>query len=355
MKILFVTSKAPEFYQGMFFGEKRFPIGIGYLISVLKQAGHEVDLLDRYLLGDVWNGNKKYDLVGIYSSTPCFEDTKNIINKFLGKAKLMIGGPHTSLYLDSIPESVDVICQCEGEKCVLDVVEGNIDKSVIRYPRMTSKELDSLPSPPFDLFMKLPYTLSVPWFKETPVFNFNSSRGCSYNCSFCSVREIWGKKVALMSPERIIEDIEKCIKDFGMKGVYFREDNFTISKARVRKFCELLLRKDLEIKWICESRCDTVDERLVVLMSRAGCKAMYVGFESGSDKMLKIYNKGITVDDSRRFAAWAHKAGIAVVASMIFNHPEETDVDRTLSREFLQDIKPETAWMNRWREKYLIP
>lgn len=353
MKVLMFTSKEPNFYMGLSCGEKRFPIGVGYLISVLKRAGHEIDFVDRYLLGDVWNGHKNYDFIGIYSNTPCFQDTKNIIKKMAGKGKLMVGGPHTSIFPKSVPEEVDFICQGEGELAILDIVEGKQKERLVKKDRI--EDLDALPPPPFDLFSRLPYHNRVPWFPESPVFNMCTSRGCSFNCSFCSVGDIWGKRVTMMSAGRIIEDIEKCVKDFGIKGVYFREDNFTISKSRVRKFCELLLRKLVNIKWCCETRVDTVDRDLLLLMSRAGCKALYVGFESGSDKMLKIYNKGTTTEQNRKLADWTKEASIDIAASMIFGHPQETDEDRAMSEKFLRDIKPKTIWMNRYRSAYELP
>ena len=363
MKVVLLTSAAPEFYQGLSFGEKRFPIGVGYLISVLKQAGHEVEFVDRYLLGsNVWPKEKRYDYIGIYSSTPCFEDTNAIIRELHGRGRIMVGGPHTSYCPESIPSEVDFICEGEGERVILDIVERNGKSSltgrglrVHRAPRLTSKELDVLPSPPFDLFSKLPYDLSVPWFSDAPVYNMCTSRGCAFNCSFCDVGKIWGKKVAVMRAERIVEDIEKCITDFGAKGIYFREDNFAVSKARVQRFCDILLRKEVQIKWCAESRVDAVDQELLSLMARAGCKALYVGFESGSNKMLKTYNKAITVSQSRKFASAAHDAGILIAASMIFGHPEETDVDRALSEKLVREIKPKTVWWNRWRKEYSIP
>lgn len=354
MKVLLLTSREPAFYMGMSFREKRFPIGVGYLISVLKNAGHEVTFVDRYLLGDEWNGHKQYDFIGIHSSTPCFEDTRNIIRRMCGrKEKLIIGGPHTSCFPESIPAEVDFICQGEGEVAILDIVEGRAKERMVSRERI--KDLDSLPMPSFATLSKLPYQRDVPWFSDQPVFNFCTSRGCRFNCSFCSVREIWGKEVTMMSAERIIDDVKACIKQFGIKGIYFREDNFTLSRKRVTEFCELLLKERIKIKWCCETRSDLADKDLLLLMSKAGCKAMYVGFESGSDKMLEIYKKGITVAQNRKFASWAKEAGINIAASIIFGHPQETDLDRRLTEKFLNDIQPKTIWMNRFRDEYIVP
>ena len=352
MKILMIISGEPKQNpQGLALTEKRFPIGVGYLISVLRQNGHNVDFLDRYLLGNVWPKNWNYGLVSIYSSTITFPDTLRIIKKVPKEVPIAIGGPHTSFDPATIPKRVKWICQGEGERFIIDLAEGRLNGHLHKYPRI--ENLDSLPTPAFDIFVKLPYLTSVPWFRGK-IFNFCTSRGCPYNCSFCFVRKIWGHKVTLMSSDRIVADMLKVKRDFGAQGIYFREDNFTINKARVKRFCELLLIRGIKIPWTCESRAD-IDLGLLPLMRRAGLKAVYVGIESGSQKMLNIYNKQLTVGQIGNFLTACNKNGIQVAASVIINHPKETDNDRKMTRDLLRKYKPSIVWTNPWRQDYVIP
>jgi len=350
MRVLLIISGEPkENPQRLSFAEKRFPIGVGYLISVLRKAGHKVDFLDRYLLGDVWPENWNYDLVGIYSSTPTFPDTLHIIEKVPEDIPLTVGGPHTCFNYKSIPDRVDWIIQGEGEEAILDVISGTLPKGVWRYARI--ENLDELPTPAFDVFEPLPYLKTVEWFPGK-VFNFSTGRGCPFSCSFCWVRRIWGHKVTLMSAERIIEDIKKVQKDFKVEGIYFREDNFTVDKRRVERFCKLV--RKLKILWCCETRAD-IDPELIELMYSSGCRALYVGIESGSQKMLEVYNKRLTLSEIELFLKSCKKVGMKVAASFIINHPEEGKEDREATRKLIEKWKPDTIWLNPWREDYVVP
>lgn len=352
MKILMVISGEPKQNpQGLGLTEKRFPVGVGYLISVLRNNGHKVDFLDRYLLGNIWPKKWNYDLVGIYSSTVTFPDTLRIIKKVPKQIPIAVGGPHTVFDPTTIPKRVKWICQGEGERCILDIAGGKLNGDTWKYPRI--EKLDNLPTPAFDVFVKFPYLTSVPWFRGK-VFNFCTSRGCPYNCSFCFVRKIWGHKVTLMSSDRIVADMLKVKQDFGAQGIYFREDNFTISKARVKRFCELLLLRGIKTLWACETRAD-VDLELLPLMKRAGLKAVYVGIESGSQKMLNIYNKQLTVGQIENFLGVCNKNSIQIAASIIVNHPKETNKDRKMTQDLLRKYRPSIIWTNPWRREYVIP
>ena len=184
MEIAFYTSAAPTNPNGMNFAEKRFPIGVGFLLSIVKNMGLEVDFYDRFLTGQVPFSTKTYDLVCIYSNTPCFRDTLRIIDHYRGKAKIAVGGPHASCYPETLKE-VDYIVQGEGEQAIQDIINGKAQPGILKYPRI--KDLDSLPLPDYERFSKMPYLLKAKWIDEDPIYNYNSSRGCPFACSFCEV------------------------------------------------------------------------------------------------------------------------------------------------------------------------
>ena len=354
-RVLLTTSAAPS--QSPFSTiEKRPPIGLGFLISVLRNAGHEVFFIDNYLQPDNfletdYLQRNKIDYVGIYANTICYRDTLRMFYKLdylrrTGKwcGKIMVGGPHTTVALHTIPDFVDYIVQGEGERAILDIVEDKVKDRVVRNP--TIKNLDELPMPAWDYFIRLPYKWGVEWFKETPVFTLNTSRGCPFKCTFCSVGSIWGKQYTYFSAERIVSDIEYLIKNYGAKGIYFREDNFTLNKKRLTTFCNLLIEKKINIPWACETRVNTIDREIVELMHSAGARAFYFGVESGSQKVLDFFKKDITIEQTMNAFNLCHEFGIKTAASVIVGVPTETEDDIVQTVRLVEEIKPTVTWYN---------
>ena len=351
MNILFITSAAPE-KSPFFTGEKRPPLGLGSLISVVRNEGHKVFFIDNYLkpsnfIEEGYLQKNNIDFVGIYANTICYRDTFRMLNEMeiqrkggLWGGKIIVGGPHTSVALDTIPEFVDYIVQGEGERAILEIITGNTNRRVIRKERI--KDLDSLPFQPWDIFSELPYTYSVRQMGVRPVFTMNTSRGCPFNCSFCSVSSIWGKEYTYFSADRIISEIEYLIKNFGAKGIYFAEDNFTLNQKRVEEFCEKLIKKNINIHWDCETRVDNMsrDEDLIKLMSAAGCRSFYLGVESGSQRILDMLNKKITVDQIETVINWCKKYNIRTYCSLIVGTPRETYEDYLLTKRLMDKLKP---------------
>lgn len=334
MNILLTTSAAPS--QSPFStSEKRFPIGIGFLISVLRDAGHKVFFIDNYLrptncLENKYLQKNKIDFIGIYANTICYRDTLRMFRKIeemrkkgTWEGKIIVGGPHTSVALETIPEFVDFIVQGEGERAILNIVEGQIKDRVVKESRI--EDLDRLPMPAYDYFANLPYDFTTKWTEEKPIFNMNTSRGCPFDCAFCSVGSIWGRKYRCFSAQRIIEEIKYLVEKYNVKGIYFREDNFTLNRNRVIEFCEGLLTQSLNIKWVCETRVDTLSYELLKLMYKSGCKGLYFGVETGSQRMLDFMKKH---------------------ASFVVGAPTETVEERKKTIEFSKKIKATTCGFN---------
>ncbi len=355
MNILLTTSAAP--CQAPFSTtEKRPPLGIGFLISVLRNAGHNVYFIDNYLKPSNFIENNfliknNIDYIGIYANTICFRDTLRMCYKIeylrqkkKWNGKIIVGGPHTTVALDTIPNFVDYIVQGEGEKAILEIVEGRARNKIIQAERIT--DLDTLPMPAWDYFVKMPYHWQVDWFPQHPVFTMNTSRGCPFKCAFCSVGSIWGKRYTYFSAERIVDEIEFLIKKYGAAGIYFREDNFTLNRKRLIKFCELLIRKNIKIPWACETRVNSLDKEIVELMSRAGACGFYFGVESGSQKVLNDLEKNITIDQIIKAFELCHKYKINTAASVIVGTPTESEDDLKQTFQLIKKIKPTVTWYN---------
>lgn len=353
--VLLTTAAAP--IQSPFSTtEKRPPLGIGFLISILRNAGHKVFFIDNYLQpenfldkGFLWKN--KIDFVGIQANTICFRDTLRMLHtmqylrqKGKWNGKIIVGGPHTTVAPDTIPEFVDYVVQGEGEQALLDIVEGRVDSRFVRYPII--ENLDDLPMPAWDYFVRLPYNWSVDWFDKQPVFTMNTSRGCPFSCTFCSVGSIWGRQYTYFSASRLVHDIEFLVQQYGVKGIYFREDNFTLNRKRLLEFCNLLLEKKLDISWACETRVNTIDRETITLMHQSGARAFYFGVESGSQRILDFLKKGITVDQIRDAFALCQETGIKTAASVIIGVPSETNEDWVKTERLLNEIKPTVIWHN---------
>ena len=336
--------------------EKRPPLGVGFLISVLRNAGHQVFFIDNYVRpegflekGFLWKN--KIDFVGIQANTVCFRDVLRMLHKIeyfrhKGKwnGKIVVGGPQTTVAPATIPEFVDYVVQGEGEQAILDIVEGRVTTRNVHYPVI--ENLDDLPMPAWDYFVHLPYDWSVDWFEKKPVFTMNTSRGCPFGCTFCSVGSIWGRQYTYFSASRLVSEIEYLVKHYRVKGIYFREDNFTLNRKRLLEFCNLLLKKNLNIAWACETRVNTIDKETINLMYRSGARAFYFGVESGSQKILDFLNKGINVDQIKNAFALCRETGIRTAASVIVGVPSETEEDVIKTEMLLKEIKPTVTWYN---------
>lgn len=348
MNILFTTSAAPE-KSPFSTSEKRPPLGLGSLISIVQNMGHNVFFIDNYLkpsnfIEKGFLQKNNIDFVGIYSNTICYQDTQKMFNeieilrnKGLWRGKIIVGGPHTSVALETIPKFVDFVVQGEGEAVIIDILNGKFKQRIIKK---NYEDLDSIPFQPWDIFSKLPYDFTCPWMDIKPVFVMNTSRGCPFDCTFCSVGSIWGKQHTYFSANRIISEIEYLIKNYGAKGIYFREDNFTLNSKRTVEFCENLIKKNIKISWACETRVDNLSEDLIKLMSESGCKAFYFGIESGSQRILDFLNKNITVEQIENAINWSKKYNIRTYCSLISGVPGETYKDYLLTKRLMHKLKP---------------
>jgi radical SAM superfamily enzyme YgiQ (UPF0313 family) len=351
---LLTTCVAP-IVSPFFTHEKRPPLGLGFLISVLRQAGHQVFLIDNYLtqsdfLETDYLISNKIDIVGISVNSLCYRDflhmayaLQKMRKNGTWKGKIVVGGPHVSVMPESIPDFVDHIVIGEGEQAVLEICNDTAQR-IIKCPFI--KDLDSLPPPSWEDFTNLPYDWSLSWLEVKPVFSMNTSRGCPFHCTFCSVNSAWGTQYRLFSAGRIVNDIKYVVHKYGCKGIYFREDNFTVDKRRVERFCELLLYEGLQIQWACETRVDILDRELIKLMHQSGCRAFYIGVESGSQRLLDFMNKGITIQQIESVFDWCDEIGVKKYASFIVGIPTETPYERQESKILCERIKPTTHAFN---------
>ena len=349
MNLLFLKSAAPSVARSIT-AEKRPPLGLGSLMSLARAKGHQVFFVDNYLrpsrcLEDGFLQKNRIDCVGIYADTICYGNTLRMLQQIEGlresrrwQGKILVGGPHTSVACETIPDYVDHVVQGEGEAVLFDILDGKTSERVVRGERMTN--LDDLPFQPWDIFTSLPYDLTCDWLDGGNVFTMNTSRGCPFQCAFCSVNSIWGSRYTYQSAERILAEIEYLVRTYEATGVYFREDHFTMHPRRTEEFCRKLISKNWGITWACETRVDSLSEDMVELMSRSGCRAVYLGVESGSPRMLELLNKQITVDQIEKAILLCKKHGVRTYCSLITGLPGETYEDYRMTDRLMKRLKP---------------
>ena len=328
MKFCFIVPPSPWLIDDRVFP----PLGILYLSRILKLHGYEVQVVD--LTGNAHFTKLDADVVGFTGTTQHFPINLELLRslKHHGQdAHYVIGGPHaTCLPEQCLSFGFDQVVVGEGEQAILKIAQGCKDP-VLSEPWI--QDLDSIPFPDWDAIDIHGYRYYIDGVKSTIV---TTSRGCPYECGFCS--KTWPRKVRFRSPENVVEEVRILKEHYGFEGIMFFDDTFVLDMKRVRRLCELL--KPLDIVWRCETR--VIDDRgLLAAMAKSGCREIAIGVESGSDEMLKVIKKGITVAQAKRTVRLCHEAGIRVKAFLMIGLPGESRETVEATRRFIREAKPD--------------
>jgi anaerobic magnesium-protoporphyrin IX monomethyl ester cyclase len=203
---------------------------------------------------------------------------------------------------------------------------------VITPPRPAIQDLDSLPFPARHLLPMDKYFAAI---KENPQrgeiskpwATMITSRGCPYNCIFCTMKIINGKKWRARTPENVVNEIEQLIHTYNIKAIDFIDENMTLDKARMENICDLIMERGLDIDWYTPNgiRADTLDENLLTKMKESGCKKIRVAPESGVQRVVdKIIKKNLNLREVEKAVILSKKAGIKVGCFFIIGLIGET-------------------------------
>jgi len=328
------------------------PLGMGYIASVLRRDGHSVSILDINAFGygekevEEFIKSTAFDIAGIGGMTPTYKYAKwlaKTIRQHKPQVTIMAGNmvstAHPQLLLEN--SDVDIAVVDEGEvttsqlaaaissgrgpagiKGILYKEQGQVVKNP---PRERITDLDSIPFPAWDLFPMETYlnnsTQSPSTFGLRKI-NIFSTRGCPYDCTFCS--RPFGRRVYRRSPDNIIEEIRQLKKRYRAEFIYFCDDLFLSDKKWATEVCQRLVSEKLDVKWSASGRVNLVDFELLKKMQRSGCVELGYGFESGSQAVLDGMNKRVTVKQAQEAISATRAAGIRVTGSFIFGMPGET-------------------------------
>lgn len=326
------------------------PIGIGVLASYLLSQNKNVKILDENvipiterLLGDFVRDLSRPYIFGISCVTAAIErgyKLAEIIKRRYPYSKVIMGGIHPTVLSEEALQSgfVDIVIRGEGEESLsllYEAIKEGHDYTKIpgisfRRDNNTVHNLPARLFPDLDLLPSFPYYL----FEEhLDKYNFGfilSSRGCPYNCIFCSQRLISGRRCRYIAPERVIKEIDLLINRYNQKSIVFVDDNFTTNKERVKKLCLLMdmNRFNEKAKFHCQVRGDSVDVETLEYLKIAGFKYIDFGLETASERLMKLLNKGETVEDNIKAVKLAKKFGFRVSGTFILGLPTETEEER---------------------------
>jgi len=195
------------------------------------------------------------------------------------------------------------------------------EEVVLNFPRPFVAELDDMPIPMHELLPLQSYRMPL---IKGPFTFIVTSRGCPAGCTYCIKHVSYQYATRLRSPKLIMEELW-YLKKLGINNIHMYADLFTVSRDQVVELCQMMIDEKIGIKWTCNSRVDYVDEEMLMLMGKAGCRLISWGIESGNEQILKHARKGAYPDKAERALRWAKKAGIMNWGYFIIGLPGETE------------------------------
>jgi len=310
------------------------PLGLLYLGAVLERDNINVKIIDSPANGSNIDDivqiieEEKPSIVGITATTPQIQSAvhlaKALRSKFGDNLIIGLGGAHISADPDFIKRFpyFDFGLTGEGELTFLEIVKKILGGEKVKgvYPGEALTNLDSIPFPARHLIDNSLYFMPINAKRFTSII---TSRGCPYNCLYCS-RPVIGKNVRYRSTSNAVDEMEECIKKYGIEWFQFVDDTTTLNKNHILSLCKAIIARKLNIEWGCQTRIDLVDEPLLKIMHEAGCREISFGVESGSERIRSILRK--TFNDNSVFTAFklCRKVGIETTAFLLLGLPTET-------------------------------
>ena len=343
------------------------PIGILTLAAVLEQHGLSPQVVDlnstyyEYLRSDrkdsdfctfaiekiASSASTVFGFGTICSTYPLTLRIAREIARSVPDARIVLGGPQASVVdvqtLEAF-EFIDFIVRGEAEEtfpALLNALSQEVrwdgipgltfrrDGEVVRNPNgPVILNLDSIPTPAFHLF---------PDMKSCRFIPLELGRGCPFACKFCSTNDFFRRRFRLKSPQRVIEQMRWAKQAYGIGRFELIHDMFTVDRKRVVDFCQAVLASAEGFEWNCSARTDCVDEELIALMARAGCRSIFFGIETGSSRLQKEIDKNLDLNEAALRIRSTTQHRIATTVSLITGFPDETREDLRSTVHFLMD------------------
>ena len=388
MKVLLINP--PQiFYPGSDAPAGNLPLGLMYIAAVLDKAGYDVEILDAFMADSAFLKvrdtlqvgmshrrireeiqRRNPDVVGIANPFTCQTDNAvkiaDIVKEVAPGILTVVGGPHVTVvpvgFLKEA-KSVDIAVIGEGEYAMRDIAgffEGRIEISdvqgiayrknnavILNPPRPFIKDLDELPYPAYHLVDMEQYlnpkNIEYRSFKVRAI-SMVTSRGCPFNCCFCSVHLHMGKMFRAHSANYVVNHIEFVVSKYRVKTIFFEDDNLTLDLKRFEAICDKIIEKGIKFSWETPNgiRADCLTHSLLKKMKTSGCQSVFFGIESGDQYVLdNIIGKSLSLKDVIKVAKMCKDIGLKTGAFYIIGFPGEKKENMLRTVELALRLKKE--------------
>lgn len=365
LNILLINLPNSGSYSG-FAGATYFPLGVGYIASVLKEAHHNVKLVDLQSdqslgrLNDSYLRNLlctyDYDLLGVggvFFFISILEKIVTYSREIHPNARIVVGGSFATRNYPVLLKTaqIDITVLGEGEDTILDIVNNLADRKswkdiagiafiedgiiITTKEREPINDLDQIPFPARDL---LPFNVQYKkaFFQDGPgryCAHIIASRGCPFHCTFCE--PTFGRIPRVRSIGNILKEIDFLINHHNVKYFRFYDEMFLGgNKRKVYEFCQEVIKNKLPIFWWCWTNGNLVDREILKLMREAGCIDIAFGLESGSRTILEEMDKSCNLEHHYEMVKYANSIGIRALLSWLTGTFSETDVTLEESKKY---------------------
>ena len=331
------------------------PLGLAYLASYVRSQGHDVTIIDgdaprRPASSLVTEVPGEVDVIGFTSTSlgwPAVRIAAQVFRDHFPAVPLVIGGPQVTAFPEATLEHsvfdlgvlgdgeytlariLGRIASGEGLQGLPGTVWREGDERRVDHAVPWCRDIDSLPMPALEL---LPVDRYESVVMAHPYVAVLGSRGCPYRCAYCS-QVYTGDKFRTHSPTRILDEIERAVRDFGAKEIVLFDETFGAKRKEAFEFCEQMVSRGLEVRWNARTRIDLLDRELLEAMQRAGCYMLHLGIESGTQRILDEMKKRINLDQIERVVQEARSLGYWLHGYFMLGYPGETveEMRRTMA------------------------